>query len=551
MQPPTEPKAHYKMPLLPAEIIFAICRCFVVNPHNPEEGFYVSPSARDNIRTLRQLSLTCRGIHDVVTPALYGSIYFTGPETDPYDLIRTDRQHPGAENLVYFLRTILENSKLRQHVRHLACLINLRDACSLLEKMKTPNQDYGILSTIRSCKDIETKRLLDTADLWIKFGEDRELWLDLGEESKLGFEVTFGANARRPILSVSHQIFTLIICLLPNVDSLSLQTGPRGPRNPRWYEFTDWKPIGTMGRSGSSAIQHKPLQSLRTVRVQCGSQSPVADAHGGVISILDIAPVLQYASKLTRFQGYGCVRRWDDLPPMVRSFKSSGFVSDSPLVTGSLQLLKLRRIVIHLGPPSGVLDFDLDDLSYFCSKWFAPTLEHLEVLLWPGTSIKSTSEFWPRFGLRGLTHLQSFCFDTHFISSTDWEDSMWLVPGSGLSALPPNIESLHLIDSEPGHDFDSILGRLQTITRIHLQPENLSKLKRVEYVHIPSLAGSHCNAGSCSSLDLVNEMVQELEMNDVQLQLRLWNPKAGVFSGAEVLKHEGIPPSAYVTGTDV
>lgn len=528
MSPPTEPKARHKMPLLPAEIIFAICRCFVVKPHNPEEGFHVSLSARDNIRTLRQLSLVCRGIHHVVTPILYGSIYFTGPETDTHHSIPTDRQNPGAENLVYFLRTILENSKLRQYVKDIACLIKLRDACDFEEEMKTLNKDYGILSTIRKCKDKETKRLLVMA----------ELWIDLSEESKLGFEAAFGANARRPIISVSLQIFTLIISLLPNVDSLALQTNPVGPPASLWYLLHDSGAIGTMGWSGFSTIQHKPLQSLRTVRVQCWSQSPFSDAHDNVIGVLEILPVLENASNLTHFQGYGCVPCWMDLPRTVVSFESWGLVSDSPLLAYSL---KLKSIVIQLVSPSRVLDFNLEYFGQFCTNRFAPTLEHLEVSLWPGTTTKSTSEFRPTFGLRGLTRLQSLCFDTHFISSRDWEDSMWLVPGSGLSALPPNIESLRLIDSEPGHDFDRILVRLQTITRIHLRPENNSKLKRVEYIHMPSLAGSHRNAGSCSTSDLVKEVLQELEINGVELQLHWRNPKGEGFSGAKVLEHEGIP----------
>ncbi|KAG6364763.1 hypothetical protein INS49_006367 [Diaporthe citri] len=133
-------------PRLPAEIIFDICGYFTVNPHDPAKGYDVSPCTRDNIRTLRQLSLTCRGIHDVVTPTLYGSIYITGPMTDPHIPLPTHCQNPGAETLAYFLRTILSNAKLRQYVKDLACLIDLRDTCQFKEQMDTLNKDYGLVS---------------------------------------------------------------------------------------------------------------------------------------------------------------------------------------------------------------------------------------------------------------------------------------------------------------------------------------------------------------------------------------------------------------------
>lgn len=510
-------QARNKMPLLPAEIIFAICRCFTVDPHNPAKGFHVSLSARDNIRTLRQLSLTCRAVHDVVTPALYNSIYFTGPRTDPDLPVPTDRQNPGAENLVYFLRTILQNSKLRQHVRDLACLIDLRDACDFEEEMNTPNKDYGILSAIRDCKDTETKRLLDVAESWITRSWITVSRVKLGSDI-LGFGAAFGTNSCRPIISVSHQAFALIICLLPNLDSISMQTGTGGLRHARYCNRLDWNPTGPIGRSDSRTAQHDLLQNLRTLQVQCEPHSHVPSRDYGIINVREMIPILKDGSnafKLTHFRGFGYSGCWSSLPNALTSFERWGPLSDLSFI--SKPLLNLKSMRIHLVPSPESLHLDLNDCCAYLSRE-APALEHLEVSLSPGTR---TDSIWDplQLGIRGLNRLQSFSVDTYFISDGDWAESSWAYLGGVLNALPPNIQTLRLVDSEPKQLFNTTLNWVQVITRTHLRPENLSKLKRVEFLHMPSLVGANRNAGSWSSSQLANEVKQELALNGVQFQL--------------------------------
>lgn len=514
-------QARNKMPFLPAEIIFAICRCFTVDPHNPAKGFHVSLSARDNIRTLRQLSLTCRGVHDVVTPALYNSIYFTGPSIDPDLPVPTDRQNPGAESLVYFLRTILQNSKLRQHVRDLACLIDLRDACDFGEEMKTPNKDYGILSAIRNCKDIETKRLLDVAESWIT--GSAESWIELGSDM-LGFDGAFGTNSRRPIISVSHQAFALIICLLPNLDSISMQTGTRGPRLAQFCNYLDWNPTGPIERSDSSTAQHDLLQNLRTLQVQCEPHSHDPSRGYGIISVQEMIPILEdglNAFKLTHFRGFGHSGYWSTLPNTMTSFERWGPLSDVPFI--SKPLLDLKSMRIHLVPSPQSLRFDLNRCCDSLSR-NAPALEHLEVSLSPGTR---TDSIWDpsQLGIRGLNRLQSFSVDTYFISNGDWAESSLAYLGVGLKALPPNIQTLRLVDSEPKQLFNTTLNWIQVITRALIRPDNLSNLKRVEFLHMPSLVGANHNAGSWGPSELANEVKQELALNGVQFQLCLVNDR--------------------------
>lgn len=531
MQPTTEPQARHKMPLLPAEIILAICRCFTVHPHNPAKGFHVSLSARDNIRALRQLSLTCRAVHDIVTPALYSSIYFTGPRTDPDLPVPTDRQNPGAESLVYFLRTILQNLKLRQYVRDVACLIDLRDACDFEEEMNTPNKDYGILSAIRNCKDTEAKSLLGMAESWIELSSD------------FGFDVAFGTNSRRPIISMSHQAFALIICLLPNLGSISMTTGSRGPRYAHACNYYDWNAIGTMGRSDSNTAQHGLLQNLRTLQVQCEPQSHVPIHEDVVISLHMLIPILHNASnssKVTHFRSFGCINLWEDLPKTLTSFECWGPLPFPTSIWGPM--LHLKSVVIQLVSSSRVFDFDVD-MFIFYDTLELPALEHLEVLLSPGTRINLTSKYPHPVALRRLSRLQSFFFDTSFISDEEWEDSIPRDFGSVLSALPPNIETLRLIDSEPRHNFGSIT--MQVIKRIHLRQQDLSRLKRVEYLHMPPLADAHRNASGWSSSKLADEVKQELALDGVHFQLYLMNDDGGDFSRAEFPGQEGTQTQAH------
>lgn len=290
MQTLTEPRARTKMPLLPAEIIVAICGCFTVDPHKSAKGFHVSLFARDNIRALRQLSLTCRDIHEVVTPVLYGSICFTGPKTDPHRPIPTDRQDPGAEMLVYFLRTILENAKLRQYVKQLACLVDLRDRCDFNETMDAPDPDYDILSIIRDCKDTRAIGLLNMADSCIRcnFGP------------RFGFEAAAaGRTSHRPIASISHHLFSLAICLLPNLNSICLRIGPGLPHYPRLPDLYHCIVNDRARQSDSETARHSYLQKLRTLQVQCEATEPARSEGRPETCLLDMMPLLQIASNLT------------------------------------------------------------------------------------------------------------------------------------------------------------------------------------------------------------------------------------------------------------
>lgn len=516
MQPPTETNTGNETPYLPAEIIFDICGHFSVNPHGPEKGSHVSLATIDNIRTLRQLSLTCRGIHTVVTPELYRSIYVTGPMTDPHVPLPTQRQNSGAETLVYFLRTILDNSQLRQYVKDLACLIDLRDTCHFKEEMNTPNKDYGILSTIRNCKDIRIKHLLQRADAWIQ----------CNFESRLGFEAAFGTTSRRPIVSMTHQLFALLACLLPNVTSICLQAGSHHPNYPGSPEMYDSKTIRIAGRVVNKMTHPFPLASLRTLQVQCEPAGTIFDAQNQTINLLDLVPVLRNASNLTQVRCYGFDSTWTGLPDTAASVECRGPVTTFPLLfPPDTPLMCLRTIFVRLECTSKELDFSL---QHFCLSLglIAPALERLEVLMSPRTQNEAIREFIP-LDLFHMSGLQHFCFETRLLPGDHWDKPKWQDPEIGSEILPSSIETLRIVDSEPSHRFSSILQWLQVITRFHLRREDSTKLKRIELLHMPAQAGADHNASSWDSLELANEVEEELALNGVQLDLGLVNNKEG------------------------
>lgn len=535
MQPPTETNTGGEMPYLPAEIIFDICNYFTVDPHDPTKGSHASLAIIDNIRALRQLSLTCRGIHTVVTPELYRSVYVTGPMTDPLVPLPTQRQNSGAETLLYFLRTILDNAQLRQYVKDLACLIDLRDRCHFKEEMNTLNKDYGILSTIRDCKDIRTKRLLQRADSWIQ----------RNFESRLGFEAAFGTTSRRPIVSMTHQLFALLACLLPNVTSISLKAGSHDAQYPGWPEIYDFKDIGIAGRVVHKITQPFPLENLRTLQVQCEPENTILDAQNPTINLLDLVPVLRNASNLTHVRYYGFDSTWTGLPDTAASVEFRGPVTTFPLqFPPDTPMLCLRTMFVRLECTSKELDFSL---QHFCFGLgiIAPALEHLEVLMSPGTHEKPIGEFTPLY-LSHMSGLQHFCFDARLFPWNYWNEPKWQDPEIGSEILPSSIETLRIVDSDSSHHFSSILQWLQVITRFHLRREDLTNLKRIELLHIPALAEADHNANSWDSLELANEVKEELALNDVQLQLVLVDNKGSDASEAESMKQAHISGWASV-----
>lgn len=533
MQPPIKTNTGNEMPCLPAELIFEICNYFTVDPHDPAKGSHISLAIIDNTRALRQLSLTCRGIHTVVTPELYRSVYITGPMTDPLVPLPTQRQNSGAETLLYFLRTILDNAQLRQYVKDLACLIDLRDRCHFKEEMNTLNKDYGILSTIRDCKDIRTKRLLQRADSWIQ----------RNFESRLGFEAAFGTTSRRPIVSMTHQLFALLACLLPNVTSISLKAGSHDAQYPGWPEIYDFKDIGIAGRVVHKITQPFPLENLRTLQIQCEPENTILDARSPTINLLDLVPVLRNASNLSHVRCYGFDSTWTGLPDTAASVEFRGPVTTFPLLfQPNTPMLCLRTMFVRLECTSKEAYFSL---QHFCLTldMMAPALEHLEVLLSPGTHEKSIVEFTP-LNLSHMSGLQHFCFDARLFPWNYWNEPKWQDPEIGSKILPSSIETLRIVDSESSHHFSSILQWLQVITRFHLRREDSTKLNKIELLHMPALAEADHNASNWDSSELANEMKEELALNGVQLQLSSVNNKGGKFSGTESMKQSHIPGRA-------
>lgn len=289
-----------------------------------------------------------------------------------------------------------------------------------------------------------------------------------------------------------------------------------------------------MERSDSNTAQHSLLQNLRTMQVQCEPQSHVPIHEGEFIGLSDMIPILlnpSNASDLTHFRAFGCVEYWDKLPNSLTSVEIQGPLSDALVLCGPLP--NLKSVIIRLVSSSQSLDFGLDAYCGYLSR-HAPALEHLEVSLSPGTRTSLILDP-PQFGLRCLSRLRSLFVDTYFISDGDWEKSMWRDPGLGPNALPLNIQTLRLVDSEPRQMFNTTIHWLQVITRTLLRPENLSKLKRVEFFHMPLLAGANDNAGSWNYSELANEVQQELALNGVQFHLCLVNDR-GYY-----LKQEDIP----------
>lgn len=533
MQQPTEAKPGHEMPYLPAEIIFDICGYLTVDSHNPAKECRVSLSNKDNIYTLRQLSLTCRAIHVVVTPSLYGYVYFTGPVADPDLPMPTDRQNPGAESLVYFLRTMVQNAELRQHVKGVACLIDLRDRCNFEEEMDTINKDYGILSMIRECKEIRTKRFLHRVDSWIE--------RSLGPG--LGFEAAFGITSRRPIISMGHQLFASIVCLLPNLTSISLKSGshyPCYPRSPEMYDFND---IGISGRVAHTITQHIPLENLRALQVQCEPDGTIFPIRNQTINLRDMVPVLRNAPNLTLVRSYGCDSTWSGLPATVASFEGWGPVSSIPLeYRHNSPMMHLRTVLVNLKCASKALEFNL---CKFC-VWLgftAPALERLEVLLSPRTCTKPTDEFIPLV-LNRFSQLQYLCFDSRFFSDDHWNDPAWQDPALSSTILPSSIETLRIVDSEPRCNPDIIVNWLQLATRLWSGVEHVSRLEMAEYLHMPPLTDTNLDEHGCNFSKLENEAKQELALRGVQFQLLLVNTEGGKLSASAFMKQDHIPTGA-------
>lgn len=519
--------------LLPAEIIFDICGYFTVDPHDPEDGSHVKPSTKDNIRTLRHLSMTCRGIRDVVTPTLYRSIYLTGPLTDPNLPLPTHCQNAGAESLVYLLRTILNNPKLAQHVKDLACLIDLKDRLQFNEEMITLNKDYGILSAIRDCKDPRARLLLQKADSWITGVSG----------SRLGFEGAFGSTSRRPIVSISHQLFALLACLLPNVTTISLKFGSHRPHYPGSPGLYDFPAIGIPGQAVKAMTQPHPLDSLRTLQVQCESESTIFHARRPAIDLLELMPVLRNASNVMQVRCYGFDSTWTGLPATTASFECWGPVSDIPLFRPPTTL---KTVVARLDSAED-LRFCLGDFCDILGE-AAPSLEHLEVLLSPGTHIDPVREMMP-LQLCPIPRLRDFYFDSRLFSDDLWDSPGWQVPPVIISMIfPLSMEELRIIDSEPRRDSDRILKWLQIGTHFLLQPETPSKLKRVEYHHMPFSDVAHRNGDCCDFSALASELKEEFELRGVQFQLRLL--KDEVVEWAEFPEQHSTSWT-YVHGTDM
>lgn len=491
--------------LLPAEIIFEICGYFTVDPHDPEDGSHVKPSTKDNIRTLRHLSMACRGIHDVVTPTLYRSIYLTGPMTDPNLPLPTHCQNAGAESLVYLLRAILNSPKLGQHVKDLACLIDLKDRLQFNEEMINLNKDYGILPTIRECKDPRTRLLLHRADSWITG--------DSG--SRLGFQGAFGSTSRRPIVSISHQLFALLACLLPNVTTISLKFGSHRPHYPRSIGLYDFEAIAIPGQAVKAMTQPRPLGSLRTLQVQCESESTIFHAHHPTINILELVPVLHNASSVMQVRCYGFDSTWTGLPANTATFECWGPVSDLTLFSPPTTL---KTVVARLDSAEG-LRFSLGNFCYILGT-AAPSLEHLEVLLSPGTRTEPVDELVP-LHLCHIPRLRVFHFDTRLFSPNLWDCPGWQDPDIISRIFPLSMEELRIIDSEPRRDSYTILKWLQISTRFLLQPEIPSKLRRVDYHHMPFSDGAHRKGDCCEYSALAKEVKKELELRGVQFQLRV------------------------------
>lgn len=530
MQPSTESKPKSTMPLLPAEIILAICSCIFVEPHNPLKGFNVIPSVRDNIRTLRQLSLTCRGIHSVVTPALYGSIYFTSPKTDPRYPIPTDHQSLGAESLVYFLRTILEHPNLCKYVKDLTCLVDLKHNYNSNEKMKTPNKDYGLLSAVENCEEFGTQSLLNMGDRWLR----------LKANGRLGFDTAFGMGSRRPLISTSHAVFALILCLLPNITSISLRAAVRYDSAPLWGRVDDSNYAGTTEMSDSGRIQHSPLQNLRTLQLQCELLDPDHwDLHDNY-HVLDLFPVLRNAPNLMRIRSYGYITSWGYIPDSVTSLESWGIAADFFL--NSDTSLRLKSVVLHLDCTWSLDEEHQFDPELFghCLSLEAPALEHLEVLSSSRMSRRCISKYLPR-GLLGLNRLQHLALDTRFFSGEHCDEMTRQIAGGSPSVLPPNIKILRLVDSEPRRDADCTLQFLGIIIRAHVRKECMSKLRSVEYFHMPPLTDVNISGGNCSLPELVEALEKELALDGVQFHLHLFNHDEDDFLGADLMGMGNLP----------
>lgn len=116
--------------------------------------------------------------------------------------------------------------------------------------------------------------------------------------------------------------------------------------------------------------------------------------------------------------------------------------------------------------------------------------------------------------------------------------------------MPPNIETLRIIDSVPRRNPKGILNWLGEGTFLGPEPGRVSKLKTVEYLHMPLLVDKSIKEGDWDLSKLGNKTKQRFAQDGVQFQLRLVKAEGGETSGAELMKQYHISSRGQVDEID-
>lgn len=128
---------------LPQEVLQHVINCLIdtvtINKRTGYQYPYYSRNYRqahqESRRNLLHLTLSCRRLNTVATPFLYGHVLLTKSTEIGKDDLSAEEKRPdrGALTLALFLRTMLAQPELRNHVRHLDCWFFLAHILDMTE----------------------------------------------------------------------------------------------------------------------------------------------------------------------------------------------------------------------------------------------------------------------------------------------------------------------------------------------------------------------------------------------------------------------------------
>ncbi|KAF3769781.1 hypothetical protein M406DRAFT_348877 [Cryphonectria parasitica EP155] len=214
---------------LPPEITEQICDYLKVDQRWHDEP--ISHSTQSNCHALRDLCLTCTWFRSTATPRLYEFIIFRQP-------LNKSRR---GEDLLLFLRTMLEAPYLRPLVKKMACLINLRSfrPVHYPETHHIVNilQHYRFEDAIR-CPETspETHRLLVIAGLSCRRDGTSScaFTTPTADSDWTAPRLRTGAV---PVVHLTERLLPVVMCLVPALSSITFRALVGEDKTPLYHRM--------------------------------------------------------------------------------------------------------------------------------------------------------------------------------------------------------------------------------------------------------------------------------------------------------------------------